>query len=232
MSEPYRTYSILLVIWATILFILFLAGSAFADCAAASVSTNHTTSFDNIANYYAISKFTAACDGEIDSVSVWLATDGSPPQYTAAIYSDNAGTPDANIGNFSAAETIAGASATQYDFDGMAATVVNAGVYWVVLKSASSASYPNIARMYYDTGNTGHSKNSTNGSSWNADNNDDAYFEATIVTAAPPPPEPPFATTTIPVQVMHMGTFVAVFFALSTAMGAYFALSVFRFMTG
>lgn len=87
-------------------------------------------------NWYFASTFTAGSSFTVCAISANLAAVGSPTQtITASIWSDNSGTPDAQVGTASATVDASGLSGSQttVQFTGVSASLTSGTTYWVVL---------------------------------------------------------------------------------------------------
>jgi len=284
MSEPFRTYAILISIWAVICFILFLAGSAFAavdfdsassggnDCSSSSFSsgtvsvgaslalvfldhTNSSATMDSVTwDGVAMTNIFSQTDTGL-LLEVWGLLD--PPDGVSTVVLDctGSGSHVAFAVSYTGTDNVL-PSNTSFLVQGSGTTISDsittvADLSWVASfvfeKVSNSIAYTAGGTRRWGNGGEAAASSRivgdsnadispagsyTHSAEWTGSAQNGIVMVELPVGIPDPPPPPPFATTTIPVQAMHMGTFVAAFFALSVAMGAYFALNVFRFMTG
>jgi len=171
-----------------------------ASAATCEIYDNHDTNnylnglgTDGDGNRYVAGKFTASQNCEVSDIGVYIKRNGGrPDDAVVKIYSDNAGSPGTVSDTGTTLTTTS--SFTWATSTGFTVDLVSGTTYWVVLTTAAS----NASNFHWANHDTGVSKQSTNGSTWNAANNTDKTMTFVIngTLGGGGEEEPPTATTT------------------------------------
>jgi len=186
--------------------------------------------------------FTTSSTDDVSSVEFathWNASDPTPMTITVTLHADSGGSPagtalattTGTVGNQNCSDTRDVAT-----FATPVTGITASTTYWIVREGVPTAGGSNYYRgcQSYANPYTGGGTKYWNGSAWGSFSNDDNNMKInfTTPTGGGGGGEATTTATTTPLGVMHFETFSTVFYALSIAMAAYFALFVFRFFTG
>lgn len=168
---------------------VILPNTALADCSV-TTNTGGSTMFEVVGfsagTVWGATKFTTTCAGSVSTVSIKLNAQGTPPNFIAALYTDNSGTPGTIIGSFSGNTSISGATCgTGIVFTLPSPAVADATLYWIILKTFDdSSSAVNYTYWCGDSGGTPF-RSSINGSIWTGSDTGTA-MTVNITSAASP----------------------------------------------